>query len=113
MDKKLVGLLGAVAALGFADASTAGASPAPEANPLAVSSYSELLDPVPNAANVLATLDEGRSVQPKGEQVAQYYHHHHHHHHHGYFRPQRIMRGFVYGRRYHHHHHHHHHHYGY
>jgi len=65
-------------------------------------SYSELLQPIPNAIALLMTADSVNGTPGKTEsepdvQLAQYYYHHHHHHHY---------------RRYHHHHwyHHHHHH---
>lgn len=106
MDKKIAGLLGAVAAVatvGGAQASTAPVQPSND--PMVVQSYADLLKPIPNAAAVLAA-DDARltASQPtqEGVQVAQYYHHHHHHHHHVVVVPRR--------RYYHHHHHHHHHH---
>jgi hypothetical protein len=118
MEKKIAGLLGAVAALGTLNA--AQASPPPAQNPsdaLKVNSYAELLEPIPNAAKVLQAIEEQQPVKPWEDnvQVAQYYHHHHHHHHgyyhhhhhhHGYYRPRVI----VVPPRWHHHHHHHHHH---
>src|SRR3984893_3241279 len=65
-------------------------------------SYSELLQPIPNAVALLMAADSVNGAPGKTEseqkpdmQLAQYYPHHHHHHHY---------------RRYHHHHHHHHHH---
>jgi hypothetical protein len=100
MDKKIAGLLGAVAAL-----STLGtAQAAPTVDPsevLRANSFAELLEPIPNAVALLKAVDEQRSATPEAnEQVAQVVvvrrHHHHHHHHH------------AYRRRYHHHHHHHH-----
>ena len=99
MEKTIAGLIGAVAVLGTLDAAAAApmaASPVPS---LQASSFTELLEPIPNAADVLRIVDsqtptgveEGRLVQ------VGYHHHHHHHHHHW--------------RRHRHHHHHHHHHY--
>lgn len=114
MDKKIAGLLGAVA--GLALVGSAQAAIAPAASPseaLHASSYSDLLTPIPNAAALLRADDAAQAqaaLQPDSEpadgvQTAQYYrpfyHHHHHHHHHGYY---------GYYRNYHHHHHHHHHH---
>jgi hypothetical protein len=123
MEKKIAGLLGAVAALGTLNA--AQASPAPASNPsdvLRANSYAELLEPIPNAAKVLQALDEQAPARStEGDvKVAQWYHHHHHHHHHhhGYGYGY----GYGYGPRvyvvpprrwYHHHHHHHHHHHWY
>ena len=125
MEKKVAGLLGAVAALGALNG--AQASPAPAANPgppdtLKVNSYADLLEPIPNALKVLAEIEAQAPVKPWEDnvKVAQfYYHHHHHHHHHGYYRHHH--HGYYGGprvyvvppRRYYHHHHHHHHHHGY
>jgi hypothetical protein len=106
MDKKLAGLLGAVA--GLATMSAAQAAPHPAQNPseaLQANSYADLLAPIPNAASMLKADDAARVQQPAEMQLAQVYyapypppyvayHHHHHHHHHA--------------RRYAHHHHHHH-----
>ena len=126
MEKKIAGLLGAVAALGTLNA--AQASPAPAPNPsdtLKVNSYADLLEPIPNAVKVLQAIEEQSPVKPWEDnvKVAQWYHHHHHHHHHGYWRHHHgyYDRDYYYGprvyvvppRRYYYHHHHHHHHHGY
>jgi hypothetical protein len=94
LDKKLAGLLGAVAALGTIGTAQASTAPAPT-DVLAANSYAELLQPIPDASARLKALDEQQRAGAKegGIQLA---HRHHHHHHH-------------YGRRRHHHHHHHHH----
>ena len=116
MDKKLAGLLGAVATLGAMHAAQAAASPTAV---LQANSFAELLEPIPNAAAQLRALDEHQASQPAEAKVelaqyyAPYYHHHHHHHHHHAFYP-RYYGGEVvvvprYRRYYHHHHHHHHH----
>jgi hypothetical protein len=95
LDKKIAGLLGAVAALGTL--STAQATPAPIATDvLAANSYAELLQPIPDASAKLKALDEQQSTAPDGRPIQLAAHHHHHHHHQH--------------RRHHHHHHHHHHH---
>jgi hypothetical protein len=103
MDKKIAGLLGAAAALttmGGAQAATPqGAEIAPAA------SYTDLLQPVPNAAAALKA-DDARLVRTRLAQVTIQLGHHHHHHHHHHARP--IVR-FVPARHHHHHHHHHHH----
>jgi hypothetical protein len=110
MDKKIAGLLGAVAGLATMSAAQAAVNPAPDASKaLAASSYADLLAPIPDAVAQLEA-DNAARVQKPAEpiaddiQVAQYYpyppyayHHHHHHHHHHYRRYSR-----------HHHHHHHH-----
>ena len=95
MQKKITGLLGAVAALGTLG--VAQAAPAPDPNEvLKVNSFAELLEPIPNATALLKAVDEQPSTRSTGNiQLAQHHHHHHHHHHHA--------------RRHHHHHHHHHH----
>lgn len=110
MDKKIAGLLGAVAAL----TSLPAAQAAPNvdlAQAMRAASYADLLTPVSNAVEVLKADDAARASQPAteqvpdGVQVAQYHHHHHqrrviiihrHHHHHHNWRPMR---------RHHHHHH--------
>ena len=116
MDKKIAGLLGAVATLGTLG--TAQAAPAPM-DVLQANSYADLLEPIANASALLQAIDE--SAPPKASenvQLAQFYyhHHHHHHHHHSFYRrryydydaPVVVVPG--YRRYYHHHHHHHHHH---
>jgi hypothetical protein len=100
MDKKIAGLLGAVAALTSMDAAQAATTPAPNpAEALRAASYADLLTPIPNAVALLDADDAARSQRPaaEGVQVAQYHHHHHHHHH----------RRTIIIRRHHHHHHHH------
>jgi hypothetical protein len=104
MERKTAGLLGALAGLtamggGTALAATDTTLP-PE--PLQITSYSDLLRPIPNAVELLkahnaAFQEQARSAPPVAEgapltQVHDNYYHHHHHHY------------------YHHHHHHHHHH---
>jgi hypothetical protein len=117
MEKKIAGLLGAMAALGAFN--TAEAAPAPSPAPtdaLRANSFAELLAPIPNAAALLQAIDESRPAPSADEnvQLAQYYyHHHHHHHHHSQYRryryeydePRIIVVPPRY-RRYHHHHHH-------
>jgi hypothetical protein len=102
MEKKIAGLLGA-AALGAMSAAQAAPTPPAPSEGLRANSFAELLEPIPNAASVLKTVDEAQAA-PSAEgnvQLAQFYYHHHHHHHH-------FWRRYRY---YHHHHHHHHHHY--
>jgi hypothetical protein len=101
MDNKIIGLLGVMSLVGTMDAALA-ATPADSSQgalPKA-GSYSELLDPIPNAVALLAAADAqapraGEKAPQEGVQVAQNYHHHHHH------------------QRHHRQHHHHHHHQGY
>jgi hypothetical protein len=113
MDKKIAGLLGAVAAVGALASAHAAPAPAPLASdPLQVNSYSELLEPIPNAAAVLKVMDERGPPSAEGNvQLAQFYHHHHHHHHHHHWRGPRV--GIIIGHHHHHHFYHHHHHHFY
>lgn len=103
MDKTLIGLLGGASALallgGATEAASLSAAGADTLQP--ARSFAELLDPIPNAANILKTESEQASEEGTAERpliLVQYYYHHHHHHY-----------------RHHHHHHHyrHHHHYYY
>lgn len=84
MDRKIVGVLGAVTALAIPQAVQAKAIPAPSATEiLNVQSYADLLKPIPNAAARLRAADAASKAE--GVQKVQYYdnqHHHHHHHHH-------------------------------
>ena len=107
MEKKIAGVLGAVAAL-----STLTAAQAAPTDVLRANSYAELLNPIPDATAKLKVLDERGASQPAGQEktlkLAYHHHHHHHHHHHrAYIRPRIV----VVPHRHHHHHHHHHHHY--
>jgi hypothetical protein len=118
MDKKIAGLLGAVAALGTFGSAEAAPAPAP-ADVLQANSYAELLEPIPNAGALLQAIDEQAPAKAsQNVQLAQYYYHHHHHHHHSFYRRGYYDRYYDeapvvvvprYRRYYHHHHHHHHH----
>ena len=95
MDKTLAGLLGGASALALVGAVHAANAPAERLGSLKpAQSYAELLDPIPNAAELLKvnnqTRDSDAAAGEASMQLAQYHHHHHHHHHHH--------------RRYHHHH---------
>src|SRR6185437_6463259 len=87
MDKKIAGLLGAVAALGTLGAAQASPAPAPDpSDALKANSYAELLEQIQHAEHVLQAHDEQaheKLDQPK-VQVAQWSQHPHHHHPHGY-----------------------------
>ena len=90
MEKKIAGLLGAVASLGALGAVQAAPAPAPT-DVLQVNSYAELLEPISNASAKLQPLDESApATAGNNVQLAQFYHHHHHHHHHhhGYYRDR-------------------------
>jgi hypothetical protein len=97
--KTIMGLLGGASALALLSGSQASAArPVDEVNVLQPArSFAELLDPIPNAENVLRAENERAADATVAEEkpmvVAEYYHHHYHHHH------------------YYHHHHHHHHYY--
>ena len=108
MEKKIAGLLGAVAALGSLGSAQAAPTPNPTET-LRANSFAELLEPIPNASLLLQAIDESTSAPSANEnvQLAQY-HHHHHHHHHGY--RSRIVVVPPRFRHHHHHYHHHHHH---
>jgi hypothetical protein len=111
LEKTIMGLLGGASALALLSGSQASAAPpVDEVNLLQPArSFAELLDPIPNAENVLRAENERAAAafaEEKPMVVAEYYHDHHphhyrhhyyhHHHHHDY---------------HHHHHYHHYHHY--
>lgn len=108
MDKKIAGLLGAVAAVSTLGSAQAAPTPNPT-NTLQANSFAELLEPIPNAAALLQAVDEQPAPSAEGHiQLAQFYrHHHHHHHHHAYRRYAPRIIVVPRHRRYHHHHHHH------
>jgi hypothetical protein len=101
MDKKIAGLLGAVAAVSTMTGAQAATQPASTSGALQASSYADLLAPVPNAVAALNADNAALAQVPpvEGVKLAQYHHHHHHHH-------RRVI---VIKRHRHHHHHHHHH----
>ncbi|MGZ5876968.1 MAG: hypothetical protein ACXWKP_33370 [Bradyrhizobium sp.] len=117
MEKKIAGLLGAMATLGAFNAAEAAPIPSPApTDVLRANSFADLLEPIPNAAALLQAVDESKPAPSANEnvQLTQFYyhdHHHHHHHHHAwrrYYAPRVVVVPPRY-RRYHHHHHHHHH----
>jgi hypothetical protein len=113
MEKKIAGLLGAMATLGAFGAAQAAPTPAPApTDVLRANSFADLLEPIPNAIALLQAVDESAPAPSADANIhlAQIYierHHHHHHHHHAY-RPRIVVVPPRY--RHHHHHHHHHHH---
>jgi hypothetical protein len=115
MEKKIAGLLGAMATLGAFNAAEAAPIPSPApTDVLRANSFADLLEPIPNAAALLQAVDESNPAPTANEnvQLAQFYHHHHHHHHHHSFYRRYAPRVVIIPpryRRYHHHHHHHHH----
>ncbi len=99
MEKKIAGLLGAVATLGALSGAQAAPAPAPTpTDVMRANSYADLLQPIPNAAALLQAIDESAPAQPadqnirlaQGIVIGVGHHHHHHHHHHGY-RPRVII----------------------
>ena len=116
MDKKTVGLLGAVAGLATIGSAQAAINPAP--NPpqaLRASSYADLLAPIPNAAALLKADDAARTQAATeaagGVRLTQYYYYspyyynpyYYNYPYSPYYYPPYYRRHFYY----HHHHHHH------
>ena len=96
MERKTTGLIAALA--GVAALGTSGAQAAPHpaepASFLAVTSYADLLQPIPNAMEALkasnAVLQEQAGAASAKLQQADWGggdHHHHNHHHHDYYAP--------------------------
>ena len=105
MDKKLLGLATAMAAL--TPVGAAQALPA-RTDVLRAQSFAELLAPIPDAVERLKTSDAvltERDADAAKVEMAQYYYHHHHHHR--FFRPFFRHHHHHFDRRFHHHHHHH------
>jgi hypothetical protein len=100
MDKKIVGLIAAVSGLGTFGVAQASTPAADVERVMHPQSFAELLEPVPNATELLKAAGEVRAPDNANVQVAWWHHHHHHH---------------WYWRHHHHHHwwHHHHHHHWY
>jgi hypothetical protein len=118
MEKKIAGLLGAVATLGAFSGAQAAPTPSPApTDVMRANSFADLLEPIPNASALLQAIDESAPAQPADSniQLAQVVigigrdHHHHHHHHHAGYGRYYAPRVVVVPRRYRHHHHHHHH----
>lgn len=97
MERKIAGLVGTLAGLatlGSSGAHAAADATAMQQEPLSVTSYADLLQPIPNATEVLKAhnaklMEQARSAPPELERVqwhrdGEHRHHHHHHHHHGY-----------------------------
>src|ERR1700722_13475810 len=112
MDKTIMGLLGGASALALLGGSQASAAPTGDGVNLLqpARSFAELLEPIPNAENVLRAENE-RSNDIAGSEdkpmvVADYYRHDYHHHYHDHHHHHH-----YYHHHYHHHHHHHHYYY--
>ena len=118
MDKSIAGLLGGVSALALAGSAHAASAPVEPVNTLPpAQSYAELLDPIPNAVELLKaqqTAESDAGIDQRQVELAQYYpyypyyhHHHHHHHHHHYGWGWNPHQWWAWQHRHHHHHHHH------
>lgn len=82
MDKKVAGLLSAAATLtAVTGVQATPLQPSAMAAPI---SYTDLLEPIPNAMAALKADDATRAqAEPAAKvELAQWHHHHHHHHHH-------------------------------
>jgi hypothetical protein len=103
MDKKIVGVIGAITGLAVIDQAQAAPAATPAPDTTSARSYAALLDPIPNAVAALRAADaaaaggEERQMQMAG---MKHHHHSHHHHHHRAKKPPKPPA--------HHHHHHHH-----
>ena len=93
MEKKIAGILGAVATLGAINAAQAAPTPSPApSDVLRANSFADLLEPIPNAAELLLAVDESAPGPSAKENVQlaqifiEHHHHHHHHHHHSFYR---------------------------
>jgi hypothetical protein len=107
-NKKIAGLIGAMATLGAFNpaAATPVTGPAPT-DILRANSFSDLLEPIPNAVALLQAVDENAPAVSRDEnvQLAQYHHDHHHSQYRRYAPRVVVVPRY---RRHHHHHHHHH-----
>ena len=124
MEMRTVGLLGAVAGLaGVSSTNVVNAQAPKSADPLHPASYSDLLGPIPNAAELLKADDAIRAETPASTQIVPAYYYYNYY---GNVAPYSYDRpyyggynpyygyGYAQPRYYHpHHHHHHHHHHGY
>ena len=78
MDKKIVGLVGAISGLMSLSTAQATALPPTETALPSAQSFGELLDPIPNAAALLRIADAaGRHTNPNVKLVGDNHHHHH------------------------------------
>jgi hypothetical protein len=112
MDPKTKLLLGAAAAA-LASGPALAASPADQGRPtLVAASYSELLEPIPNAVEQLRASNAEAAARPAELIDVQFVDHHHHHHNHD--RAWYLQNGYIWNggawilRPVAHHHHHHH-----
>ena len=106
MDKTTLGVIGAISSLVAFPAASVGAAPAAAPAVPPAQSFSELLDPIPNALERLeladAQADHGGARLIEAQYIPVVVAHHHHHHH--YVRRRHYRRVVII--RHHHHHHH-------
>jgi len=98
MDKKILGLLGAASALAVAAGCPAVAAPSDDTELRPAQSFAELLEPIPNAVETLAAVEDQAPVataKPAGEQFAEHHHHHHHYVHHHYHHHHHVVRRII------------------
>jgi hypothetical protein len=95
MDKKIVGLIAAIGSVAPMTAAQAAVSPLEVSQVMNARSFSELLEPIPNASAILKVAEDTPVLDARDSVMAMDHHHHHHR-----------------SRRHHHHHYHHHHHNG-
>ncbi|MBV8738947.1 MAG: hypothetical protein JO007_17155 [Alphaproteobacteria bacterium] len=90
MDKKIAGLLGAIAGLATLGTAQAAINPAAVPDALQASSYADLLTPIAHPIALLKADDAARAQKPAAEPAADFQmaaaHHHHHNHRHHYSR---------------------------
>lgn len=121
MDKTLMGMVAAIGAAAPLAGAHAAVSYDEASRALQVNSVAELLDPVPNSAAILHTLDAAASQQAaapeKNVELAQFFYHHHHHHnwyhhhHHQWYHHHHHHHWYHHHHHHHYYYHHHHHHY--
>jgi hypothetical protein len=95
MKKRTAALLGGTAVLMALSAAQAAVPTSQSVRPLSASSYAELLEPVPNALEVLKA--DNAAPRPAHVQLAGYYYHHHHYHHHHHHHGGGFFPGFAIG----------------
>jgi hypothetical protein len=110
MDFKTVLMVGAAVAALAASPTFAAPRSAPIPASLVAASYADLLEPIPNAVELLQASDFERAARPVQLIQAQYEQRHHHHHHDsGWYRQNGYYwngGSWVLGAAPHHHHHH-------
>ena len=98
MDKKIVGVIGAIAGLAAVDQVQAAPAATPTPQAASPRSFGELLDPIPNAVAALRAADAVAAQNQMQVAGMKHHHHAHHHHHHQVKKPPKPQD--------HHHHHH-------